>query len=215
LYSLNLCCLLFFLSFSFSLARACIWAVPPLAHRVWVIEGARKRGIDVVAGRETDERLNLAREARHELVVAMVGRCDVDSSSRGRAPEGPREARRPIGNFKISGARGSFCCLEIKAGILCIRIDIFNVIGDKYCHLTHSRLRPRSSCPHTFVPTSNPATEFGDRWCKPSGPLTHERRVDKYQYFTESPPRLLLPGNRHRGNHEGRRARSHLHLPRG
>jgi hypothetical protein len=105
LYSLNLCCLLFFLSFSFSLARICIWAVPPLAHRVWVIEGIRKRGIEVVVGRAADDRLNLASEARHEFVVAMIGRYLVDSM---RACKLVNEARGGIGNFQISGARARF-----------------------------------------------------------------------------------------------------------
>lgn len=72
LNSLNLCCLFFRLSFSFSLARACICWVPALAHRVCVTAGARKRGIDEAAGRVAVDRLSLAIEARQCLAVAMV-----------------------------------------------------------------------------------------------------------------------------------------------
>lgn len=44
----------------------------PLAHRVWVTDGARNRGTDDATGLEVDVRLSLASEARDCLVVAML-----------------------------------------------------------------------------------------------------------------------------------------------
>ena len=102
MYSLKRCCRRFFRRLFFSFRRFSARDIWP-AHRIWVTEGARNRGIDeagLAIGRVAEARLSLASEARHLVVAAMnVGGPGVVMAV------SPREgiANFSLQNFQSSG----------------------------------------------------------------------------------------------------------------